>query len=431
MSEAADSVAMAVGPSKPSLLVIDASYTLGTIRELGLETSVLSRDLNGYFRHVWTVHPFGELSAAFSDEGSGEAEWAALAPRHTFIQARPGRFRWLRRVFPLNFLLGQLHLFRVLRRLVRRETISIIRAGDPLYVGLFGLALAWSCRLPFMIRINADNDKARELTGQPLYPRLLRSIGVEKRLERFLLPRAHLVVAPNQDNVAFALASGAQPDRVAIFPYGNLLAPEHLAEPTERGCDRALFDRLGIEPGAYLLCVSRLQSVKFPDDAVRVLANLRSRGMDVKLLLAGEGPMREELLELAETTVVSNALVLAGNQDQRALAQLYVHAAVVISPLTGRALSEAALAAAPIVAYDLDWQGEMIETGVTGQLVPFRNQAALADAAAEFMTGRKFARAMGNAVRQRALSIFEPVGLNDHERREHDKLLGRSGREAE
>ena len=38
--------------------------------------------------------------------------------------------------------------------------------------------------------------------------------------------------------------------------------------------------------------------------------------------------------------------------------------------LTGRALAEAALGGVPIVAYDIDWHSEAVETGVTGELVP-------------------------------------------------------------
>ncbi|MES2135454.1 MAG: glycosyltransferase [Pseudomonadota bacterium] len=243
----------------PRLLVLDSSYTIDTIRKLGLEQSVLCRDLDGYFDHVWSVHPFGDINAR--PVPAGQPRSTRLGERHSFIQAQPGRFRLLERWFTANFALGQLDLFRRLRRLVKDERITLIRAGDPLYVGLLGLLLARATGVRFAIRINANNDKIRETTRKPIYPRLLRTERIEKAIEHFVLPRADLVAAPNQDNVDFAVANGARPDRVTIFRYGNLLSPAHLAEPRERGTDNALFKRLGVEPGRYLLCVSRLQTL--------------------------------------------------------------------------------------------------------------------------------------------------------------------------
>lgn len=74
------------------------------------------------------------------------------------------------------------------------------------------------------------------------------------------------------------------------------------------------------------------------------------------LVFAGDGPMRDKLLELGESLGVGDRPVFAGNQNQASLAQLIPQCAAVLSPLTGRALSEYALSGAAIVAYDLDWR---------------------------------------------------------------------------
>lgn len=407
----------------PSVLVIDSSYTLATIRRLGLEQAVFARDVDGFFGHVWSVHPFGELADAGSRAGTGPAERDELNDRHTFIQAKPGRHSGLSWLFPLNFLLAQGALLTRLRRLVRQERVALVRAGDPLYCGLLGWMVAKSCGIPLVVRINGNNDKIREGTGKPIFPRLLRSIAVEKAMESFVLRRADLVVAPNQDNVDFAVANGAKSGRVSIFRYGNLLSPAHLRDPRERGFELDVFKRFGVEPGRYLLCVSRLQEVKFPEDAVHVLAFVKDAALDVRLIIAGEGPMRSALERLATELGVADRLVLPGNLDQASLAQLYPHAAAVISPLTGRALSEAALGGAPIAAYDLDWQGDLIETGVTGELVPFRDMDGMGRAVAKFLDDPAYADAMGKAVRKRAFNMLDPVKLNAHERATYSRLL--------
>jgi len=409
---------------RPAMLVLDASYTLEMIQERGMENSVTCRDLDGYFRHVWSVHPFATLLT--SDGWTpryGRHVAHEVAPRHTFIEGKIGRFAWLAGMFPLNFLLSQFSLFLSLWALVRRENVGVIRVGDPLYLGLFGLALKWTTGVPMMIRINGNNDKVRENTGRPMYPRFFRTSRMEKRIERFVLPRADMIAAPNQDNIDFAVNGGGRSERTTIFRYGNLLAPEHLEEPASRGVDAELFARLGITPGRFLLCIGRLETVKFPEDALHALAQVRQQGHDVKLFYAGDGDMKAELADIARDAGITDHVVFGGNQNQRSLAQLNAHCACVISPLTGRALSEAALGGAPIAAYDLDWQSDLVETGVTGELVPFRDRDGLAQAVARLLSDADYARKVGKAARERARDMLDPERLDAHERAEYTRLL--------
>lgn len=411
-------------PDRPSLLVLDAAYTLEMIRERGLETSITCRDLGGYFRHVFSVHPFATLLTSPQwGPRHGPPQWYGLNDRNTVIEGRIGRFGGLCWLFPVNFLIGQIGLFVTLLRLIRREKIAVIRVGDPLYLGLFGLALKMVTRRPLLIRVNGNNDKVRESTGHPLYPRFFRSIRVEKWVERFVLARADIVAAPNQDNVDFALRNGARAGRITIFRYGNLLAPEHRVPPAERGLDRALFARLGVEPGRFMLCIGRLQALKFPDDAVRVLGVMVARGYDINLFFAGDGDMRATLAKQAADLGVGERVVFGGNQNQHSLAQLNTHCALVLSPLTGRALSESALGGAALVAYDLDWQGDLVRNGETGALVPFRNVAALTAAAAEMLADPARAKRLGLAARERAMAMLDPVALDEHERDTYDRLF--------
>ena len=179
--------------NRPSLLVLDAAYTLEMVRERGLESSITCRDLDGYFRHVFSVHPFATLLTSPEwGERYGPPQWYELAAQHTMIEGRIGRFKRLARLFPVNFVIGQIGLFFTLLRLIRREGVGVIRVGDPLYLGLFGLGLKWLSGRPMLIRVNGNNDKVRESTGRPLYPRFFRSIALEKKVERERIVPAEL-----------------------------------------------------------------------------------------------------------------------------------------------------------------------------------------------------------------------------------------------
>jgi glycosyltransferase involved in cell wall biosynthesis len=248
---------------------------------------------------------------------------------------------------------------------------------------------------------------------------------IERRLERFVLSRANLVAAVNEDNRTFALSFGTAPSRTTVFPYGNLLAPAHIVDPRERRDAGELLAEFGLTGRPFLMCVSRLEPVKMPDHAIRVLTLVRKSGIDTDLLLVGAGRMRAELEELARREGVAEHTFFAGERDQDWLSTVMPKAAAVLSPLTGRALAEAALAAAPTVAYDLDWQIELVRSGETGELVPAGDVEAMARAATMFLRDPALARQMGARLRARALETMDPVRLDEHERTEYTRLLAR------
>lgn len=408
------------------LLVLDTSYALEAIRARKLEDSVTCRDLDGFFDHVWTVHPFATLvTSELWASRYGRPVIHELAHAHTFIEGKVGRFQMLHRIFPLNFLIAQICFFFYLTRLINKEKISVIRVGSPLYLGLFGWALSRWCRIPFVVRVGGNHDKIYETTGNPMEKRLFFHRRIEKIVERFVFPRADLVAGANQDNLDFALANGARPEFSTLFRYGNLIDKRHFVDPTERIGGHSLLQEIGVKSHCFILYIGRLESVKHPDDVVRVLAEVRRRGYDVKAVLAGDGQLRSGLLNLARELGVENQVVFAGNVDQDWLSKVIPFASAVISPHTGRALSEAALGGVPIVAYDVDWQGELIQTGITGELVPHHAWMKMADSLEHFLKDPVYARAMGDAVRKLIIEMMDQASLNQHERDQYAALLER------
>lgn len=409
------------------LLVLDTSYTLEMVRERGLERPILYRDLDGFFEHVWNVHPFATLVT--SDKWGpryGAPQSYELAPGHTIIEGKVGRFSWLKWFPPLNFLLAQGDLFLRLFRLVKRERIAAIRAPSPLYTGLFGLMLARLAGIPLVIRVGANFDELRQSTGKPVEPRLFRSVWAEKKVERFVLPRADLVAGANQNNLDFALANGARPERSTLFRYGNLIDPRHFEDPATRTIDRTILKELGVEPKRFVITVGRLEetaSAKHPDDVIRVLEWLLRRGAQVKAVIVGDGPLRPAVVDFARELGVEKSVVMAGSRSQEWLSQVFPQAAVHICPQAGRALSEAALAATPTVAYDIDWQSELIHSGETGFLVPYRDWKAMAEAAEILLNAPARADALGQSLRNEALKMLDPEALTRHEQQAYRKLL--------
>lgn len=409
--------------SAPRLLVLDAAYSLAAVRSRQLEHSVTSRDLGGFFDHVWSVHPLVGADADDSSHPFGRVTQEPLDPSNTFVEGRIGRFTWMRRLPVVNLAVSQIALFLFLWRLIRRERVTVIRAGDPYYLGLFGLMLARLNRIPLVIRVNGNYDAVYEQTGRPIYPRLLRRRSVEKRLERWIFPRADLVAGANRNNLDYALSNGARPERGTVFGYGNLIAPEHFEHPRER---QGVLVSTEAGLGPLLVYVGRLEPVKHVEDVIRAFATVVTRHADAQLLLVGDGSIREELRATASALGVLDRVHFVGNKDQGWIARSLVDADVIVSPLTGRALVEAGLSATPIVAYDIEWHSEILQDRVTGRLVTYRDVEALSTAVSECLDDRSEAIAMGARCRERMLQMMNPDSLMRHEQEAYARLLGTS-----
>jgi glycosyltransferase involved in cell wall biosynthesis len=203
-----------------------------------------------------------------------------------------------------------------------------------------------------------------------------------------------------------------------LFRYGNLIDAAHFVEPALRPVPIGDFPS-----GPFLLCIARLELVKKVDDVIRVMAAVKTRGFKGKVLVVGDGRERKNLENFAKQLGVSEDVVFCGNRDQSWLASAIPRAQVVLSPHTGRALAEAALGGAPIVAYDIDWQPELVESGVTGEIVPFGDWQQFSRCVTKLLEDKVYSRAVGQNAREKALEMMDPGRLNAHERQQYDLLI--------
>jgi glycosyltransferase involved in cell wall biosynthesis len=406
------------------MLVFDSAFTHRIMVERDLFDLVLGRDLHGYFDHVWTVHPVASLLLPpQAPDRYGRTVLHEISARHSMIEGRIGRFRALAIVAVVNFLLAQWDLLRRLSRLMRERDIRVVRAEDAWYNGLLALLLARRHRLPLMIGVWGNPAEPRKRTGRPLMPRLFRWVWVEEMVERFVLRRADRVIVQNENNLEWVLAQGVPREKTAIFRLGNLIHEGHFTDPADREDGGADLAGLGLGDDPVLICVARLEETKLTDHVVRLVGTLRDRGRAVKAILAGDGSFRETMEALARSLGVSDAIVFSGNRDQSWLARVLPKVTAVVSPSTGRSLVEAALAGAPIAAYDVDWQAELIESGKTGELVPLGDHVALADAVERIIDRPEHARKIGAAARRRVLAMMDPAAADRAQIATYEQLL--------
>lgn len=408
------------------LLSIDTGYSMEMIWDRKMEHEITCRDLDGFFDHVWNVHPAVGASTEHSPATAvGSPITFQITPRHTVIEGKVAQFKWLTSCPRLNFAISQTVLVLRLLRLICAEDITIIRVSDPFYTGILGLLLARATRVPLVIRVNANEDYMYESTGEVAFPRALPSRALEQRVSRFLLKRADLVAAGNENNRQFALANGAPPERSTLFRCGTWVDSLHFGnDPGQRPSVRS---DVGLGDRPFIILVSRLEPVKHPDDVLRVLARCKAKIPDLAAVFVGDGTMRGELEAAAADMGLTDDVRFTGYRDQGWISGALSCASVVLSPLTGRALVEACLSGTPVVAYDVEWHSELVTTGDTGILVPYRDIVAMADAVMSLIADPTFSMALGRKARSVTLEMMDPPRLMEHERSEYVELLRRKG----
>lgn len=408
---------------KRNMLVLDTAYTYDFLTKRKLTRIVTCKDVDGYFDHVWTVHAVASLFySASSGLRFGRPVVRKLSDGHTHIEGKIGRFEKLRWFPFLNFLFAQIDLICLLLNIIKKNHIAILRAEDFLFNGILGLIITRFKRLHFVIGVWASAEKIRKNTNKTLSPRL-KYMWLEKMIEGFILRRADLVFCGTEFYRSFALNHGVLRENTVVSRFGASIEASHFLAPSQRESGYSELAKLGVTDENVIMLISRLEKLKRVDHLIKVLSCLKGKDLKVKAMFVGDGSMREELIALSKELGVADQVVFCGNRDQDWLLRVIPCAAVILSPSTGRALTEAALGAVPIVAYDTDWQNEIIEHGITGELIPDLNYSAMAESVEKILKNDSYAGMIGSNVRERALTMMEPQNINARVIKAYEKFF--------
>jgi len=132
-----------------------------------------------------------------------------------------------------------------------------------------------------------------------------------------------------------------------------------------------------------VVMIARLAEQKRVEHAIRVWPAVLAGEPRARLEVYGDGPLRGELEALIAELGLGEAITLHGYQPRAADEVRTAAMLLVTSRHEGWPLSitEALAAGCPVVSYDIPYgPAEMIEPGVSGELVPAGDLAALADA---------------------------------------------------
>jgi glycosyltransferase involved in cell wall biosynthesis len=212
------------------------------------------------------------------------------------------------------------------------------------------------------------------------------------------------------------------PSKVGVIANGIDTAT--FARPTDAA---GLRRELGIPAAASVLgTVGRLSEIKRQDRLLRAFAELRQTFPDAHLVLVGDGPLRDDLRQLAGQLKLETCVHFTGSQLQP---ERYLHLMDVFA-LTSRSegmpvsVLEAWAAGRPVVASRVGGLPEMVRAGETGLLYEQDDQAALVAALARLLSDTALARRLGEAGRQYVEGRFTLRHMFAEYERHYRELLG-------
>lgn len=155
--------------------------------------------------------------------------------------------------------------------------------------------------------------------------------------------------------------------------------------------------------GPLLVFSGRLEWEKGVHTLLDAVPRLRRRHPGLRLVLAGQGTMGEELRARARRLRLGRAAVFAGFLPTPELAALTAAADCVVVPSLyepfGMVALEAAAVGSPLVVADVGGLHEVVEDGVTGLRFRPEDVAGLADAVSTVLRDRALARRLARRAR--------------------------------
>lgn len=303
-----------------------------------------------------------------------------------------------------------------IQRIAAAVNPDVVTVVDPFLSGLLGWRVARRRRIPLVVHVLSNYFLSWKAAGVHPFPAV--PVSLAFALEKAVLRRADLVLADRGHYRDYAVGRGAPPERVEVVPmYADAVFHERRVDPS-------VLRRIGVEGDGVLAYVGRLSPEKYAFDLLEAFRIVSEAFPGHRLLVVGgDGPLKAEFLERAGAVGVRDRILVRSDLDSGEMVSVLAAADVVLAPHGGYSLLEAALAGAPIVAYDYEWHPELIRDGQNGILVPYRDASAMGRAAVALLRDPERAARLGEAARAEARDRYDHERIREAFRESYARVL--------
>jgi sugar transferase (PEP-CTERM/EpsH1 system associated) len=180
--------------------------------------------------------------------------------------------------------------------------------------------------------------------------------------------------------------------------------------------------------------VGRMQAIKDPVNLARAFARLLHEVPDgarrVRLVMVGDGPLKERVQSVLKEAGASEVAWLPGERDDvpRIMRGLDLFVLPSLSEGISNTVLEAMASGLPVLATSVGGNPELIEAGVTGKLVPRNDAESMARAIRVYAESPELCRRHGSEARRAVERTFGLEAMVNAYMAVYDQLLARRTR---
>jgi sugar transferase (PEP-CTERM/EpsH1 system associated) len=281
-----------------------------------------------------------------------------------------------------------------IHRLFRKLEPAIVHTRN--LAALEAVVPAWTARVP--VRVHGEHGwdmqdpagkrKRYRLVRRLYQPFVTRYVALSQHLESYL----EQAVGIPSDKIE-QIYNGVDTERFVRARGVRVAIP---------GCP--------FDPARHWLVgtVGRMERVKDPINLAQAFVHARSlrpaATERMRLVMVGDGALRSEIGQLVEAAGVADRVWFAGERSDVAdvMRGLDCFALPSLAEGVSNTILEAMATGLPIVATRVGGNTELIESGLTGTLVPVADSRALAQGVLEYFNDEALARRHGTAARHAA-----------------------------
>ena len=309
-------------------------------------------------------------------------------------------------------------LFPKLFRLFRKLRPAVVHSRN--LAALEVLLPAWAAGVP--VRIHGEHGRdVGDLDGSNV---------TYQRVRRFYRPVVSYYLALSRDLAQYLVHAIRVPEKKVLQVYNGVDSNRfHSGEPASAipGCP---FPR----PAFWIVgTVGRMQTVK--DQPTLARAFIRALQLDpalkqrLRLVLVGDGPLREECRQLLADAGIADLAWLPGERGDIPEVMRGLDCFVLPSLAEGisNTILEAMASSLPVIATAVGGNADLVEAGTTGEIVPASDPESMAYQIVRLANDPELARQMGSAGRTAVERKFSMEAMVAAYRGTYDKLLHRTG----
>lgn len=221
------------------------------------------------------------------------------------------------------------------------------------------------------------------------------------RLQRNLCTKSQKVIAVSRFSAASIIKEhGISSEKVTVVPNG---VDQEVFRPGIQGAE--MRERWGIFSERVLLFTGRLDYSKGLRYLMEAFNRIIQKVPDVKLVIVGEGILKNQLLQFAKRRKLQDCVKFTGRLDAESLPKAYAAADIVVCPSLmegfGLSLLEAMAVGKPCVAAASGGIMEVVANGEDGLLVPPADSTALQRAIEVLLSDYDLCRRLSAAARRK------------------------------